>query len=302
MRTTKGRTDRAVEPWRALLREERVRMRFTQERLASLVGISAESVRTYESGRRSPDYPGLLRLLGALEVPRGRAAAILEAAGYGHGASLFPPGRYPGYYFGADGAADLLAPLPWPAFVVDDRLEIVVANRAAEALWGVSLADELGSRSRASLSVLALAAEPRFRERLVNREELLATIISVLKGSPHGSRSIAEPDPAFTEILARYAAVDPGGVTRLLALWERVPAREASVRWHYRVVWRDPGLGELTFLALVTTASEPGALAFNDWVPADASTAAALASRAPGDTGAPAPGSRTRARSATPTA
>jgi hypothetical protein len=42
------------------------------------------------------------------------------------------------------------------------------------------------------------------------------------------------------------------------------------VRWTYPVIWHEPGLGRITFKALVTTGNEPHGLAFNDWIPCDA--------------------------------
>jgi hypothetical protein len=38
----------------------------------------------------------------------------------------------------------------------------------------------------------------------------------------------------------------------------------------YPVVWNEPGIGRISFRAVVTTANEPAGLAFNDWIPADA--------------------------------
>jgi hypothetical protein len=44
---------------------------------------------------------------------------------------------------------------------------------------------------------------------------------------------------------------------------------EPKCRWSFPIIWRDD-LGEMRFLNVINTASEPDGLAFNDWVPVDA--------------------------------
>jgi hypothetical protein len=48
------------------------------------------------------------------------------------------------------------------------------------------------------------------------------------------------------------------------------------VRWNYPVTWREPGFDDIQFLGIVTTASEPDALSFNDWIPIDAASYATM--------------------------
>ncbi len=65
---------------------------------------------------------------------------------------------------------------------------------------------------------------------------------------------------------------NPKYMARFLALWETTPARSPKSRWWYPIVLEEPGVGTLSFRVLVSTASEPDGLAFNDWVPLDAAT------------------------------
>ncbi len=73
-------------------------------------------------------------------------------------------------------------------------------------------------------------------------------------------------------MLAEFAKGDPAFLKRLIEVWTSAVPWPAKVRQQYRVVWSDPGYGEMRFLAQITTASEPGGLAFNDWHPVDAGT------------------------------
>jgi transcriptional regulator with XRE-family HTH domain len=269
--------------WRARLRGERLGLGLTQAALGRAAGVSAEAVRKYESGARTPTREHLAALLHALHVPQMRARDILADAGFASADTLFAADTHPGYYFTPQEAAAAVQTAPWPQFVVNDAQEVVAANRAAELLLGVDLAAELASRSRAQLHFLALIAEPPFASRIANFEECLSMMVGALKGAPAGGPAIDAPGPWAEQVLGRFAAVNPAALATLLHVWERTPARLPKSRWTYRLVWREPE-GEIRFTGLVTTASEPHGLSFSDWLPADAAShlilEAVLASRA----------------------
>jgi transcriptional regulator with XRE-family HTH domain len=243
----------------------------TQAELGSAAGLSAEAVRKYEAGARTPTREHLGALLRVLQVPQVRAREILAAAGFSAADTLFPHEAFPGYHFTAEEAAAEVAAAPWPRFVVNDAQEIVAANRAAELLWGVDVAGELAARGRAARHFLALMAEPQFMSRIANFEECLAMVVGVLKGVPAGGPAIDEPGPWAEQVLARFAAVNPAALSVLLRVWERTPARPPKSRWSYRIVWCEPE-GEIRFTGLVTSASEQDGLAFSDWLPTDAAS------------------------------
>ena len=73
-------------------------------------------------------------------------------------------------------------------------------------------------------------------------------------------------------MLDRFLKGDPKYVGRLMQLWQETLPREPKVRWEYEVLWNEPGIGRMRFLAVVNTASEPDGLAFNDWMPVGAET------------------------------
>ena len=275
--------------WRAMLRRERALLGLTQAGLGRGAGLSAETVRKYEAGARTPTRGHLVAILDVLQVPQLRAREILAAAGFAAADRLFPPDGHPGYYFTLAEARAEIEDTPWPQFVVGDQMEILAANRAASLLWGADVDAEVAGRPRPELHFLSLMAEPRIAGRIANFDECLAMAVGVLKGVPGGGADLRAPGPWVDRVLGAFAASDPSAVAGLLRAWEATPPRPAKSRWTYPLVWREPE-GEIRLTGLVSTASEPDGLAFNDWLPADAESHAVLervlAARAVGRRGA----------------
>ncbi len=255
-----------------MLREERLRLHLTQQQLAAAAHLSTETIHKYERGTRTPGREGLFRILEALQVPQVRAREILGDAGFAPIERLFAQSANPDYFFTLAQAAAYVETVPWPRFVVNNVMEIVVANRAARLLWDVDFETEYAARSRPQLHFLALMVEPRFASRIVNFDECLATVVAILKGVPRGGAALENPGPWVQSVLGQFAANDPEALVRLLHAWEVAPAATAKVHWNYRIVWRDPVGGEIAFRGVVSDASEPDGLAFNDWIPADSAS------------------------------
>jgi transcriptional regulator with XRE-family HTH domain len=266
----------AGDDWRAMLRDERHRLRLTQAALATASDLSEEAIRKYEAGVRSPSREALFRILEALQVPADRAREIVTDAGFAATERLFPTAVNPGYFYTRTSAARYVEEVPWPRFLANNVMEIVVANRAARLLWNVDFETELRRRSRPQLHFLSLLVEPRFAAHFANFDECLATLVSVLKGVPRGGAALEHPGPWVRSVLAQYAANDHEAIARLLHAWEIATPAEPRVNWSYRVVWREPDTELIDFAGLVSTASETDGLAFNDWIPADAASHATL--------------------------
>lgn len=232
--------------------------------------MSPETVRAYEMKSRRPDLARLQRLLNALNPPRAERNAILRGAGFLVEDAQFPSHRFPNYFFSAGELDDAIERYPWPSFVLNDSSEFVAANKACGAIWGVDFHAEREKRTRPQMNVLSVASDLRFADKLVNWEACIGALIAAVKGRPHDPRSMDEPDPYFDQVLAEFAEGDPRFLQRIAEVWEKTTARAPKCRWGYPVVWRDPDVGEMRFDGLVTTASEPDALAWNDWIPLDA--------------------------------
>ena len=262
--------------WRHKLRAARLKVGVSQREVAELAGVSQESIRAYEAGRRRPTRERLTTILQALQTPAYDANEILEAAGFSSTPTLFPSDEFPSYFFTIDELQSEVELVAWPEFVLNNANEVVAANAAVQALWGIDFAQERATRTRAQLNLLSVASQRKFADRMVNWDECVAVMAAIFKGHPVNPASLDEPDPYFSEVLQEFADGDPAFLARLVQIWMATPGRDAKVRWSYRVVWRDEEFGEMRFHCIVGTASEPGGLSFNDWQPIDAETWAVL--------------------------
>ncbi len=263
--------------WRQKLRAARHAAGVSQREVAERAGVSPESIRAYETGRRRPTRERLAAILEALEATVYDTNQIMEAANFTTPSTIFPDAEYPNYFFTIEELQTEVELVEWPEFVLNNANEVVAANAAVQALWGIDFARERETHTRAQLNLLSVASQRKFADRIVNWDECVATLAAVFKGRPVNPASLDEPDPYFSEVLQEFADGDPAFLARLVQIWMTTPGRDAKVRWSYRVVWRDDELGEMRFHAIVGTASEPGGLSFNDWQPLDAATWTALA-------------------------
>jgi len=261
-----------TDEWRALLRKARRDIGITVQQAAERAGVSRETVRAYEGGRRKASRARLLALIRGLQVNAANANAILERAGFAPERTLFPADRFPSYYFRANEVQAEIDRLPWPAFCVNDLSEVVAANAAVQALWDINWRHELRRRTAAGRNLLAVASDHHFADRIVNWEEIVGVIAAVFKGRPHLPEAIEQPSDYFNHVLAEFARGDASFLARLIEVWSATPPATGKVRWGYPVVWSDTEFGEMRFRALVSAASEPDAVSFNDWHPEDAET------------------------------
>jgi transcriptional regulator with XRE-family HTH domain len=261
-----------LQRWRSRLRATRERLGVSRAELARRSGVPADTLRRWEDGTRNPRHASLRAVLDALDCPSAEANALLAEAGFPPARTLFPGDRFPNYYYTAGELQDAVEQAPWPEFVINDNIEVVAANATVQALWGIDFAHEQSWRTSAQMNALIFASDHHFADRLVNWEEVVATLVSTFKGRPRDPHTIDEPDTYFDAVLAEFVRGDPAFLSRLIDIFAKTPAREAKCRWSYRVVWSDDEFGDMRFLGLVSTASEPDALAFQDWHPVDAAT------------------------------
>ena len=239
--------------------------------------MSPETIRKYEAGGRTPARTTLVRLVAELQLSAVQVRAILRGAGFAAADTMFPADVYPDYYFSVAELRSYVEGVPWPQFVTNDLAQVVAANRAAQALWEVDFAAELARRSEARLSLLSVAAERHFSERVVNWAACLTVLAGIFKGRPRDAIALEDPGAFVSEVLTAYAENDPAAIPQLLRAWEATPPAAGKARWSYPLTWREPGIGDIAFLSLVSIASEPDALSFNDWIPFDAASHSRLA-------------------------
>lgn len=257
-----------MSEWFSMLYEARVRLGLSQADLAARSHVSLPSVKSYEQGKRHPSRPYLTAMLDALRVDRSQRNTIMKLAGYATDGLELGPWLRDGFMFTSEEACDHIESCPWPAFVGSEFMEVFSANEAAVALWGIDLEGEFPDKY--TRNIVGLATEPRFVERLVNREEVFATIASVFKGHPRGPDSLDNPSAHLAPAVDRFKAGAPEYIDVLLRAWQEAEPMAPRVRWEFPLIWRDPDHGEVRFRGVVTVASEPDGLLFLDWIPTDA--------------------------------
>lgn len=260
--------------WLSMLRDARAKLGLDQAELAARAHISLPSLKAHETGRRHPSRPYLTAILDALKIDRSVRNQILASAGYA--TDSFELGSWPDsrFMFTPGEAAAFIDGHPWPAFILDEMMELTAANNMAQRLWRVDLATEfLAPLDR---NMLALASTPRFADRCTNLPEILTVMASAFKGHFRGPETLDNPSPYFSSVLQRFFAGDPRFIQTFFTAWQNAEPATVKIRWQYPVIWTDPEVGTMQFRALVGPANEPDGLAFNDWIPINEATWAAL--------------------------
>lgn len=202
----------------AVLREWRVRRRFSQMELALQAAVSTKHLSYVETGRARPSPEMIVHLCEHLEVPLRHRNSILLAAGHAP--------RYPHSPYESAGGSDVrdvvdlvLGAHRYPAVVVDGRWDLVAANGAA----GLFLDDVAVELLTPPVNVIRLSLHPDgLAPRVVNFAEYAGHVLARVR------RLIANaPDPVLEQLLAEFEHLEtitpdrPDGVVLPLEL--RVP-------------------------------------------------------------------------------
>jgi len=132
-------------------------------------------------------------------------------------------------------AADYLDGLPWPAFVLDDIMQVVAANVVAQRLWGVDLTREFTGRSNETFC----ASPPRPASPTIS-----STGTNSSRPASPSSKDITldrehrGAQPNFALVLTQLLAGEPKYANASSKSGAR-NGRSPKVRWNYPVVWRD---------------------------------------------------------------
>ncbi len=168
-----------------LIRNWRMRRRFTQTDLADAAGIPVKVLGQIETGRAGASRDLLLRLAEHLDIPLRERNPLLTAAGY---APSYPDRslEHPALDAAREGLHALLAAqAPCPAVVMDRGWTLVAANQAFHRL--VAGADPLLLRS--PVNVLRLWLHPAgLAPRIANLREWRELMVRRLR------RSVVEAD------------------------------------------------------------------------------------------------------------
>jgi len=225
----------------ALLREWRAARRMSQLDLALETGTSSRHLSCVETGKTAPSRQMVTKLAEALKMPLRERNALLLAAGYA-----------PEYTERGLDAPELTQVKraiqfiveqqePYPAFVMNRRWDILMANRAA-----MRMATYLRNGSRHTNMVLQFFDPEDLRAAVVNWEEVAGDLIRHL----HDEVAAAPSDVRARALLDRalaYPAVPPRWHERDLAA---APPPLLTVKF------RKDGR-ELSFFSTITTFGTP---------------------------------------------
>ena len=239
--------------------------------VAELSGLSYDTVRSYENGRRRPTRDSLLNVLAMLRVTAADANAIVEQAGFAAEPTLYPAHEFPEYYYRVGELQRVVEKRPWPSFATNDAMRVVAANRAVQAVWGINFAREKRKQSSDQLNLFRIGGDYRFIDRVTNWAQIVSVVASVNKGRPRRTVLTALA-PGVVSSMEATAGGDPDQLKVLLKIWQKAKPAPSRVQWDMPLIWRDPEFGEMRFIDTVSVASEPDVLRFQDWHPMDAET------------------------------
>jgi transcriptional regulator with XRE-family HTH domain len=260
--------------WRKRLRHARKTLGLSQKTLATLAGLSYETVRGYENGHRRPRREHLADVLSALRLEHVERRRIIEDAGFA------PDPRVDAALMARishtiESATAECERHGWPAFVTNEFADVVGANTVVQRLWGIEMPG-FGS-GLVERNLLSVASDRRFADHLLNWEEAMTVILSVFKAHDWAPENIEQPGPYLSAVLERFLAGDKRYVGRLIELWQQAPITwERKEHWSYPIIWKGSGTTFMRFDAIVTSASLVDGLTINDWIPLDAPTWRAL--------------------------
>jgi transcriptional regulator with XRE-family HTH domain len=235
------------------LREWRTARRLSQLELSARAGVSARHLSFVETGRSRPTREMILRLASRLDVPLRGQNELLLAGGYA-------PAWEESSLTGAP-LADVLSSLrdvlsahePYPALLIDREWTLIDANAAVAGLIG----DCAPWLLEPPVNVLRLSLHPEgMAPRIRNLAEWRTHVLHRLS-----------VDPALRELHAELLAL-PGGLATGHPTGVVVPLR----------------IDDLSFFSITSVLGTPldvtlSELAIESFLPADATTAAALHGR-----------------------
>ena len=251
-----------METWNAELRAVRESRGISREELADRCGLSVNSLRSYELGRRRPTREHLSRILKCLKLDGPPRNLILVRAGF---ASDAPVERFPEPSIPTKEAVQLIRQRPWPAFLLNAQAEILAVSGAAWRLLGVP--DRELSRRR---SVLTLATRSAIATRAENWDELVSGMIQFFKAAVPEEASLDTPGPYLASILKQLTRGDAALMERFVELWKNTPPfRGRMTGLMYRCLWKAPS-GTMGFTCHIGCLNTEIGLYAHTWIPADA--------------------------------
>ena len=256
--------------WYVLLRGARRDLGLRRAELAGRAGISEASVRAYEMGRRHPTREHLAEMLTCLRLDRRSRNDVLINAGFAPDAIDMPDGS-----LSRKEAARLVHERPWPAFVLNEVMEVVASNRVGTRLTGLTRQDLEDRVDRNVLVIAARVVAAPTSGQMRDWGMAARRVIARMKAA--GVGTLDDPDPYFAALLERIAWGGRGLLHEFAAQWEATPpGGQPAMSWSYPAHWTLRDGGTLNLHCVATRVNTQDPIEIHDWIPADAASAAML--------------------------
>ncbi|MEO9254629.1 MAG: helix-turn-helix domain-containing protein [Tepidiformaceae bacterium] len=254
--------------WTDTIRTRRTELHLTQAELAQTLGLSAESVASWECARRRPSPAAFQHLAQVLKLDAAALAQFQRSSG-----------REPTTQQKYSTLARLSRPLatlsaeiatyPWPCLVTNERFEIVAWNRAANAIAELDFATDLAGPGERQL--LRMAASGHFRRKLISWDPVITHLAGHYKKSQIGLAPGAA-DPFFADLVQFIFTNYPDLAQHLMELWANAEPFHDAARNEVDILWRTSVGVDLHFSGPFTSFNDFDAAWAFDWHPADAAT------------------------------
>jgi len=260
-----------MSEWNKRLRAARRELQLSPGDLARICGLSEASVRAYEMGRRRPTRDHLLSVLKCLRLDLQSRNEILVAAGLAPEATDPPDAS-----LSRREAIRLIRDRPWPAFVLNEVMEVVGGNRVGLSLAGLTPA-HLEDRVERNVLLIAarVVAPPARNSQLRDWGVIARRAIARMKAA--GVGTLDDPDPYLAAILDRMSRGGPEVLREFAALWDATPPHERTgVSWSFEAGWTLRDGSTLRLHCLVNRVNTRDPIEIHDFVPADTASTAIL--------------------------
>jgi transcriptional regulator with XRE-family HTH domain len=256
--------------WNKRLRAARRDLGLSTADLATRAGLSTASVRAYETGRRHPTREHLSQILDCVRLDRQTRNELFVDAGLAPDAV-----ERHAWSLSRRDVLRLLHERPWPAFALNDVMEVVAASRVGMRLTGLAQKD---LEDRVARNVLVIAARIVAAQAVEqNRDWGTITRRAIARMKAVGVGTIDNPDPYFAAVLERIARGGASLMREFSAQWEETPARgQPTVAWAFPARWTLNNGNTLRLHCVATRVNTQDPIEIHDFIPADAASSVML--------------------------
>ncbi|OAI38965.1 hypothetical protein AYO38_08610 [bacterium SCGC AG-212-C10] len=256
--------------WSDTLRARRSAQEATREQAAAAMGISLDTLISWETARRRPSRKHLPQIAAYLKLSDAELASLLRSTGRDPG----PDRRFKELIRLSRPLAMLSHEIEryrWPSLVTNERYEIVAWNGAANAVAELGIGHDLAGPGERQL--LRMAASTHFAGMLHNWDDVISWLIGFYK---HDFITSLEDDglsdPYVLALAGHIAQNHPLLMSHLFELWQSTPPFLDGFRNQGLIEWNTKSGERLRFFGIFSSFNDFEAAWAFDWHPLDAAT------------------------------